>query len=284
MSTPVVLKITQQPRSSHPDPAQKPEHKPRKKVQHKPPPKQGMRVVLSPIAGTTAKGTFHRNQVPTRLQCPPTEPFTITRGHDSQEYETISDGTFSVPASAKLDIVQFKTLFVEDDFPWMLERDYDIGGVRLLLERISDGGTPFLLSCAHYGRKMTEYHGPVTLTDYIHTENEPFTYYADLTFKQYRDPQVSDKKAGRPHAGRHWPVHHRLTSSDTLYGLARKYYGKPSLARLIAKANHIRSTDFKEPIVKLGGRWKKGSMITVPRPTTPKPKRKSVHAKVGIDA
>lgn len=232
----------------------------------------GMRVELRPIKGLTRRGLFHDDKW--YFQCPPMDPFTITYGHDSQEYETTFDGTFSTVASAKLDLLQFKTLMVEDNYHWLLIHDFDVKEGRDLLKDLSKSGTPFNIHCFHFKGGGSEYSGPVTLTDYIHTESEPFAYYQDVTFKEYRDPTESTKiHEHKRKGGRDWPQHHKLTAKDTLYSLAIKYYGKATAGRLIAEANHIRTSSFDIPIVKLGGKWKVGVVITLPAPPPGKPKK-----------
>jgi len=221
----------------------------------------GMTVGLYYMRGLTPNGIFHHNE-PLWLQCPPMAPFTITRGHNSTEYSTAFNGTFSVNADAKLTLVTFKTLFVNFDEPWVRSPHMDIDQARDTLEELSMSGAPFRLLCTHKHNYNPEFDNHVTLTDYTHSEDEPDTYYSDLTFKQYRDPLAG----ARRHGGKTWPKHHKLVAKDTLYSLAKHYYGKPSLARNIATANKIHSTHFDRPIVKLGGKWKVGVNITIPAP------------------
>lgn len=225
----------------------------------------GLRVQMSPVSGVTANGTFPHGQH-YRFQCPPMDQVVYTFGHDSQEYETVDAGTFSVAASPKLDIIQFKTLFVDEDFPWVLEGDFDEFEARDLLTKISKSGTPFRLLLTHDYTRSAEYNDVCTLTDYTRSEQEPFTVYADVTFKQYHEPTASSSSHKKRKGGKQWPKHHKLTAKDTLYSLAKHFYGRASLARTIANANHIRSTHFNRPIVKLGGKWKVGAMIVIPKP------------------
>lgn len=228
----------------------------------------GMVVEMSRVPGLTDPEVLKQ---PLLLQCPPTEPFTVNYGYNDTEWQTVYDGAYSRSGGAKLIAVSFKTLFVEEDFNFVLIPSYDIETARHDLRQLSRGGGTvssgqvFNLLCSHPWKLAPEISMTATLPEYTHEENEPGAYYATLAFKEWRDPSVSSNTHNRV-GSKTWPKHHTIAVGDTLYSLATKYYGKASEARTIAHANHITQTDFKYEIHKIGGKWKVGATISIPAP------------------
>lgn len=213
----------------------------------------GMKITLSRVANITQKGLLND---PYHFQCSPLESFRVTHAFEHTDYSTIKGETFSRKSTKGLRTIQFQTLIV-DWGSFVNVQEYDFAKLTDTLIEICESGSPVKLTVDR--GDSTGFSMPVTLRQFDVEEKagEPDSRYFDVSFTEWRDAYVTRKAR--------WPVRHKVTGEDTLAGLAKKYYGKPSLARIIAKANKIKTFGFNTRIV-LSKKWKRGDIIIIPAP------------------
>lgn len=213
----------------------------------------GMKITLSKIDKITKEGLL---ESPYFFQCSPLESFRVSHSFEHTDYTTIKGQTFSRKSSKGLRTIQFQTLIV--DWGSFVNVDvYDFSDLTDTLVKVCESGSPVKLTVDR--GDDTSFAMDVTLRQFDVEEKagEPDARYFDVTFTEWRDAYVVRKAK--------WPARHKLVRGDTLSSLATKYYGKPTLARIIAKANKITTFGFNTEIVK-SKKWKVGDTIVVPAP------------------
>jgi hypothetical protein len=223
----------------------------------------GLVVMLREIPGVTAKEV--KGILPFTFQCPPLNNFPINRSYPHTDYDPIEGGQRSKPGSVQLEVYAWRTLFTWDVARWTLlhGEGYTPNPLEMLekLDRIGKSGKPVHLTARHpkfWDRY--EVNTPATLRSCNSEEvqGEFDTRYADIQFVEYRETSLetmqqggasggggSNKGSGLPGGGRDSKLPVVIDSKqlgpgkDTLYELARTYYGDPSDWRLIAKANGL---------------------------------------------
>ena len=221
---------------------------------------EGLQVTLSSIPGITDKKLL---KTPYYFQCPPLESFKIVHAHEHTDYQTISGVTYSRRNTKQLRTITFQTLAVSwGSFTTSPDNwdKYDFSMLTQRLVHLCEYGTPFLLQTSN-GNEDTNLTMKATLRQFDLEERagEPDARYFDVSFVEWRDAYVARRAPTK------WPKHHKLQGSTTIKGLAKKYYGKPSLSYHIAKANKIRHWGYSTPLVKMK-RYKVGDKITIPAP------------------
>lgn len=239
----------------------------------------GLKIKLVRIPGVTDKRLL---PVPYYFQCPPTDTFTLNYGHESQTYSVIPTGTsrggqYKRVGGRKLRAVSFSTIVV-DWAEFMIRSHQDANAangydsLQDLVERLqhmAENGSPVHLLAAHDWADEPEIDFYATMPDLaLHEQGgEPDARYADVSFEEWRDPVVQGKSSKKQRrGGKSWPKTHVLDDDDTLYGLAKTYYGKDGAGRVgaeaIARTNAIASWGFGTPLVQ-SKRFKKGDKIKI---------------------
>lgn len=225
----------------------------------------GLRVRLVRVPGTTPKKALKETF---RFQVPPLDEFAVQRAFNFNTYDTIRKGQFQKRGSRQLKSVSFQTLAVENRgifvvtngqwTPTVIARD---------LERLADRGYPFLLQVSHDFPNV-EFEMLATLSGLTVSERagEPDARYFSVDFLEWRDPQVRRKRRGQE-----WPKTHKLDGNDTLHKLARKYYGKPSLAGRIAQRNRFLEHWGRDTRIIGHKHYHPGDKLIIPKP--PRDKR-----------
>lgn len=232
----------------------------------------GLKIKLTRVAGLTPANVL---DTPYYFQCPPEDEVTLSFGHSSTDYTVIpsqDDGDFQRVGGRQLRTAAFSTLVVDwggfilaDHFA----RNFDAGTftietlVNNLIE-VSEKGAIFRVTASHNLRGV-EWSWLATLPDLgvVERAGEIDARFLNITFKEWRKGISQAKRVG----GKTWPKTHVLTKTDTLYNLARHYYGKTGAGRpgatAIAKANKIRNWGFGTPLVN-SKRFKVGDKIKIP--------------------
>ena len=228
----------------------------------------GTKVKLSKLPGETDRDLLKN---PFRFQCPPLESYSKSHSFNHQDYDTIRKGQFSRRAGRSLMTLSFGSLFVEAPFPFVVaDEQWDPQRHTAILERICESGTPFLLTMGKFLPHEVELEVGMTLREFTVEERagEPDTKYVDVSFVEYREANTQRRKRGKgggKGGGGNWPKTHKLKAGDTLHELAKRYYGRPSLARTIARANNLNGTG-SDVILSTLNKWKIGDKVKIPHP------------------
>lgn len=194
------------------------------------------------------------------FQVPPLDSLPINRSFPHTDYDTVNADQRSRPGSAQLKSVSFRTFFTEDIARWTLLHGsgFRPDPIRMLdeLEDIGLAKTPFWLTVRNQRRgSRFDIAMLATLRDVNSEEvhGEPDTRYVTVAFSEYRPTMVGARRrvGGRGSGwvpsenprGSRLPVS-VLTSNlpeggNTLFDLARIYYGDPTEWRRIASANGL---------------------------------------------
>lgn len=211
---------------------------------------EGLRLRFSALAGLTAPGLLDS---PFYFQVPPLENFSRQMGYAHSEYDTLRSGQFSRPAGMQLRTWQFQTIFLDYEFslavygevPNPLEAADE-------LEALLESGTPFKFYAGSprlWGRSDFQQGSvPVTLRTLQVDERagEVDCRYIDVSLSEFRRPAISGRgfgnsrgHIGSPYLPANLVVRLLPENRDTLYELARFYYGSASKWRVIAKVNGL---------------------------------------------
>lgn len=202
---------------------------------------EGLKVRLARVDGLTEEDVL---PYPFYFQVPPLEEFSIEGTAAWSDYDTLRLGQRSRPGGEQLRTVTFGSLFVDWDAPWMVwhpgEGGWDAGELTKELFDIMDACTPFELF-VHYVdlRDRPEFHHLASLRSVRSVERagEPDAKYVDVQFVEYERMRLRRNSRDRtPEKDRK----HTLRSTDTLRGIALRYYGEGMAWRRIASANGIR--------------------------------------------
>lgn len=229
--------------------------------------REGLKVVLEPIPGVTSNNLLGRNGL--FLQAPPTDTFSHDHSFSHNDYETVGGIQFSRRGAKQLAMVTFDTLVV-DWANWAFYNGSTIEEISAALIEICESGDPVLLTASHdlppggYGNWSLALAGPeVQMQATLRTlkveerAGEGDARYLNLSFTEYRDPNISRLGAGRS-GGKSLPTtvtlfmdgHATDAASSpignppgdpvTLHMLAKRFYGDPSMWGTIARANRIK--------------------------------------------
>lgn len=218
----------------------------------------GLHIRLSRITNLTEKGLLPH---PFFFQCPPLEAFTRSFQFSHSDYDSLRSGQFSRPGSMQLRSWTFNTLFVDYGAPFTLyeklppnyENDGQFQtnppgllGMTDQLESLLESGTPFYLYVANLtARSRAEFkQGKMMATlrtlEVEERAGETDARYANVNFVEFRRPSIITQRKGK---GAKLPVSVLVRTlpakRDTLYELAKFYYGSASKWRLIHKANSL---------------------------------------------
>lgn len=223
---------------------------------------EGLRIKLARVQGVTSKSIT--NDLPFYFQAPPLDSFAPSHSHAHAEYDTIEGVQYSHPQSDQLSSISFTTVNVIEKHAWVIhDRHYHHAQVTRLLREIKRKGDPIRLITWAKGQAKAELDMAVTLRDFTVTEKsgEGDARYYDLAFRQWREAETD--RVGR---GDNWPQKHTLKKGESLYDLAREYYGKPSNMRTIAGANEgLKNFGPRKPIDD-HRKYKPGDTIKIPEP------------------
>lgn len=227
----------------------------------------GLRVRFSRKAGLTAKG-----QLSSALYLPVViGEFTVSEDFPHQDYDTHRAGQFSVPAqggraSRQLRATDLETMTLDWEAPWMVEW-LPPQETKVELLELARSKSPFELVAVLRWGDPEELRMLATIRGITRTlkPGEADTRYWSLNVTEYRDGGVSRRAHGAGHRGVTLPTKHRLTATDTLEGLARRYYAGYTDWVLIARANGIRfGTWGATTIIVKHTRFDVGDFIKIP--------------------
>lgn len=239
----------------------------------------GTRITLKVDPQHTAKGLLvgadGKTPQPFVFPAPPLDTFTMNLQYNWSDYDTISDGQFSRPSSMQLQTVQFDTIIVADDYPWvfynpMRTRGLDIDEMGRELGKLARSGSPFkfIVEEARYkpdssglAQSVTYDFGASPVLQMLATlrtlskakrAGEPDALYITCGFVEHRIAGTTQRKlgaGGKPGASgkggensRTLPASVPLTKTlpadaNTLHDLAIKYYGSAAKWTIIKDAN-----------------------------------------------
>lgn len=248
----------------------------------------GLRVVLTPIAGKT-KGKTREYLTPEfRMQCAPLDSFAVTHGHNHVRGTNYQGAETLRRTQRRLVSLPLRTLVVEYA-SWVVEDRWDLEDMLQAFKAVSQEGWPFRLMAYHPYNARPEIDRPMVLEQVVLTEqaNEPDARYLDLQFTEKDDSDVGRATNRRSGAARVWPYTIELRKNGsfavaghpsgwfqqprstplTLESIARYAYGAPSLARWLGDAQSPKLHDWgvATPLVQ-HARFKKGGKIVVPEP------------------
>jgi hypothetical protein len=226
----------------------------------------GMRIQFLAVENITPHNL--RRLLPFKFQVPPLNTFPINRSYPWTDYDPIEGGQRSRRGSKQLTSYSWRTLFTADPYKWTLihGRGYVPNPINMLrkLDQIATlsqhYGVPLIMAARSPKLwQRFEMHGPVTIRSLNseEVEGEPDTRYVDIQVVQWRDTALQAKRIGGGTKKSGLPVtkvcKELPAGKDTLYELAKDYYGSPSLWTLIAKANGLKVTPTYD-LNKLGNR------------------------------
>lgn len=229
----------------------------------------GTRITLTKDSKHTQKGILDQ---PFVFPAPPLNQLQIALAYNWGDYDTISAGQFSRPSSMQLTTIQFDSIIVADDYPWVFynplrSRGLDIDEMGRELGKILRSGSPFnfkieearfkpdssgLASSVTYDFGTS----PVltmlaTLRTLSKTKQagEPDALYITCGFTEHRIAGTTEKKLGSNNNGtgaggkggedsRSLPTSLDFSSlSGSLQDLAVKYYGSAARWTYIRDSN-----------------------------------------------
>lgn len=234
----------------------------------------GLGVQLNALQGVTDKDVLYS---PLVFQCPPLEEFVVEYAHSHGDYDTISDGQYSRKGGVQLRQCSFDTLFV--DYALFAMTSVNIESITEQLVEVCESGSPFLLTVAHalpptgftkaaLTTIQPELQMGATLRTLRVTEKagEGDARYVNVSFTEYRDPVVTAAGKTARSGGKTFPSEVLIgktgagydlttraviaspTARVTLDRIARHYYGKPEMAKLVAVANGLENWGYTSPL------------------------------------
>jgi hypothetical protein len=214
----------------------------------------GMRITLSAVAGITPSALD--KLLPFAFQVPPVNSFPINRSYPWSDYDPIEGGQRSRRGSKQLERYSWRTLFTADLASWTLlhGRGFTPNPLEMLarLDRIAtlsqQAGVPIFLQARHPKLwDRFDVNTPATIRSLNSEEGDDWdTRYVDIELVQWRDTSLQAKRMGGGSTrNSKLPVTlvaNRLpVTQNTLYELAKVYYGDPTEWRRIAKENGLTS-------------------------------------------
>jgi hypothetical protein len=220
----------------------------------------GLRLKFERIGGLTER-TLLRQAF--HFQCPPLDAFARSLAFSHTDYETLGGYQHSTPGAMQLRSFQFNTVAVDWGAPWNLWNKLPINtplnveeftmGVGVPtpleiareLEALLQSGTPFYLS-AHspllwHLSELPQGRLPVTMRalEVEERAGEVDARYFNINLVEFRRPIISQR--GKGVVSKKVPVtlfvRNLPDSRNTIYKLAKWYYGSSAKWRVISKAN-----------------------------------------------
>jgi hypothetical protein len=205
-----------------------------------------MRVTLSRIPGLTDQAVLQR---PFIFQTSPLEELRRSDAFTYNDWDGQSEQR-DRPATRQLSSVSFRSLFIDTAERWTLFPDggyMDPPDAVSELRAIEDSGTPFRLVIGQPALWRTPwlvFAATLRSLDESELAGEVDSRYVDVTFVQHRQSVITTRKATKGASGQspHLPANLAISdlpaSRDSLFELARFYYGEPSSgAAVIAASN-----------------------------------------------
>jgi hypothetical protein len=268
----------------------------------------GSQIVLGEIDGVTKHGLFRHDKY--YFQCPPLDEFGTDFTYNWIDYDTIRKGQFTRDGGPQLAVVTFRTLVVDNNSSYTVWRGGDnhnsrtdkrepggpapdVIGVANDLDHIFHAGTPFNLRVwnkALYGRPDVDM--AVTFRTLSTRENhgEPEARYFDMSFTEYRSPQLKQRGYGKnkkklpavvqingdgscdeiKRDGKPIDRDHRTKIGDakhpaTLRKLSKHFYGNNKDWIHISHKNGIRNFGPDDSLAKLRLKGKRYHKLTIPK-------------------
>lgn len=218
----------------------------------------GLQVRLTPIVGWTDKKLMPREF---HFQCPPLEDFKRTYVQTWNDYDTLT-GPRSRPQDRALTQVQFSTLFVGlldhgHGYSWTVVDPAPINyseafrhkgpnahGYTDQLYDVLRSATPFRLTVGNpnlWNKPDLDMAATLRQLEVTERSGEVETRYADVTFVEFRDPDLDLPSLADFARTRGQNVVLRIanlkTNRASMYQLAAYYYGDPTRWREIVAAN-----------------------------------------------
>lgn len=237
----------------------------------------GTVVRFRPVSGVTPKSALDRKiWLPCLLG-----DFEVDEPANITTYDTLSAGQFSQealgPATARqLRTGQLSSLTIDFEAPWLVVTGQDQRWLRARLYEILRAKKPvhMLIQLHPDTAGEAEFVGTVQFTavNKVLKQGEHDTRYLTITFQEWRDPLVKRRHEGKGRKkGVELPTTHKLRTTDTLHSLSKEFYGTYSHWRNIRDANGMpHKFGAKTLITKLGGHFKVGYKIKIPKVTSPR--------------
>jgi len=225
---------------------------------------EGIRVTLRAEKGVTDPDYL---KVPFRFQCPPLSAFTRPLSVPWPTFETLSAMERSRPQGAALRIWQFDTMFVWDHEEWVIwtgaQHAHGHGKNRVNarsgvfepqlflreLEEIATHNVIFRLVVDEpvvWAQSLINSLAVITGVTPTIKSGESTTEYVTMVLQEFRDLTVGQPgRSAATSVGN--PSTVKVSSTDTLYELARKLLGKPSDWRRFAAINGISNVNPNDP-------------------------------------
>ena len=239
----------------------------------------GLVARFSPIKKVTPKIVLdHAIYCPAIISTP-----TVTEAALHTDYDTLSSGQFSQPSlgpphvESQLRTLPIDTLTLDYDPKWFVVTGQHPDYVRRKLADILRARRPVHLLVFWHPHKgqPPDTQMPVTVRTFTHEvrPGENDANYMTLDIHEWRDPSTpvdSSRPPGGSSSRKHGedlPTTTKLAADDTLHSLSHEFYGSFSHWREIRDANKIpKRFGQKTPIVNLGGHFKVGAKIIIPKP------------------
>jgi hypothetical protein len=220
---------------------------------------EGLRIKFEHCLGLTERTLLQR---PFYFQCPPLDAFTRALQYSHSDYETLDGQQHSHPAAMQLRSFTFNTVAVDWGAPWTLLDRLPVNTtadlstftadiptpleVAFQLEKLLESGTAFYMSARSpllwHASEFPQGRLRVTMRSLEVEERagEIDARYFNINLVEFRRPIISERGKGRAASSR-LPVTLLIRNlprkRDTLYELAKFYYGSASKWRVISKAN-----------------------------------------------
>ena len=202
---------------------------------------------------------------------------SIKIGGQNKTYTLINDGEINVLKSPKLTDIEFKVLLPNMEYPFAKYKSGFRGADFYLsfLEKIKRDCKPFqfiITRAVHNGKKLFNTNIKVSLENYSITEDskEGFDVTVSIKLKQYKDygtkmavltviDETATAKIETPRStenapDNNLPVTYSVAKGDTLYNIAKNFYGNGGKYKEIASANSISNPNLIYP----------GQILTIP--------------------
>lgn len=208
---------------------------------------RGLRVVMQRLS-VTQPGLLRR---PFMFQVPPLEEFPVQHGWDFVDYDTVGDGYRTRPASTQLTTVSFDSMFVDQDYGFVVNKSRPFNPVQMLeeLKAIGDSRTPFQLIAGQPDLWGVYYDLNIAATMRSLRRSEKAgeidARYFTISFTQFRGVSQSQLNAGLQgdltRSGNQTiaslTIDQLPANLQTLRAISKKYYGTVTLWSVIARAS-----------------------------------------------
>jgi hypothetical protein len=210
---------------------------------------RGLRVVMQRLP-VTAPGVLAQ---PFMFQVAPLDEYARQYGWDFTDYDTVASGYHTRPGSRQLATISFDSLFVDDDYAFVINKQRPFNPVALAdeLRAIGDAQTPFQLLAGqpnlwgvYYDTNMAATMRSLRVSE---KHGEPDARYFTIGFTEFRGLPASQLDAGLlgdlSRSGNRLlavlSIPELTARTATLRLISKKYYGTTSLWSAIAKASGL---------------------------------------------